>query len=136
MRNETNKTRVVIRIILLMVIVLALLLFIATVIAALVLGLVYSASLPVSLKVGLVALLIVAMTAELELYRRLCLQSRRRGDTRRQRIRIERELDFSDEMLESLGQPRLTEEQRDVLRGTLESWLNETGKGASQQPHG
>ena len=123
MRNK--KTLVVIRLALLIIVVLALLLFIATVIAALVLGLVYSASLPVSLKVGLVALLIVAMTAELELYRRW----RRRGDTRRQRIEIERELDFSDEMLESLDQPRLTQAQRDVLRGTLESLFSETGKG-------
>jgi len=126
MRNK--KTLVVIRLALLIIVALALLLFIATVIAALVLGLVYSASLPVSLKVGLVALLIVATTSELELYRRLCLQSRRR----RQRIEIERELDFSDEMLDSLGQPRLTEAQRDALRGTLESLFSETGKGANE----
>ena len=123
MRNN-NKTQVI-RLILLTIVALALLLFIATVIAALVLGLVYSASLPVGLKVGLVALLIVAVIAELELYRRLCLHSRRR----RLRIEIEHELDFCDEMLDSLGESRLTEPQRDVLRGTLESLLSETGKG-------
>jgi membrane protein YdbS with pleckstrin-like domain len=122
MRNK--KTLIVIRLTLLIIVALALLLFIATVIAALVLGLVYSASLPVGLKVGLVALLIVAVIAELELYRRLCLHSRRRL-----RIEIENELDFCDEMLESLGESRLTEAQRDVLRGTLESLLSETGKG-------
>jgi len=130
MRNK--KTLIVIRLALLIIVALALLLFIATVIAALVLGLVYSASLPVSLKAGLVALLIVAVIAELALYRRLCRQSRRRGDTRRQRKKIERELNFSDEMLESLDQPRLTEAQRDVLRGTLESLFSETGKGANE----
>ena len=104
------------------------LLFTAALIAALLLWLTYM-PLPAVVKAVLFAALALAIIAAVSVYARRQRQSRRQAAQRKTVIET---LDFSDEMMEVFELPRLSPEQRDVLRGAfdalLENWPRQAGR--------
>jgi hypothetical protein len=121
--GTVKKLLVITKLILLLLVAVGLLLFVAALIAVLLVWLIYM-PLPAVAKAGLLVLVIVASPLVFARWQR-----HRREKARTRRTVVEA-LDDSDDMMVALDLPKLTQEQRDVLRATLDVLLEHWSRRA------